>query len=128
MTQVAEQRSPIIKKHEWGKLWLEDHNQPLKDAKLFPGGAREWNWNETGTRHNPGIQKVDTDEIINRGVDYVVLSTGVYEQLKVPEDTIQYLQQKHVEVKVAQTEQAVETYNRLIRQGYAAGGLFHSTC
>ena len=30
-----------------------------KDFKLYPGGGREWDWNETGTRHVPGIQPGD---------------------------------------------------------------------
>ena len=128
MAKAMEKQSPLIKKHEWGKLWLEGHNQPLKDAKLYPGGAREWDWNETGTRHKPGIQKADADEVLKNGAEWVVLSTGVYEQLNVPETTINYLKDQNVEVEVAQTEQAVEVYNRLVRQGYAVGGHFHSTC
>ena len=28
-------------------------------AKLYPGGARAWDWRETGTRHRPGIQPAD---------------------------------------------------------------------
>jgi hypothetical protein len=128
MTKAMEKQSPLIKKHEWGKLWLEDHKQPLKDAKLYPGGAREWDWNETGTRHKPGIQKADADDVLKNGAQWVVLSTGVYEQLNVPETTINYLKDQNVQVEVAQTEQAIEVYNRLVRQGYAAGGLFHSTC
>ena len=28
-----------------------------KDFKLYPGGGREWDWNEPGTRHTPGIRR-----------------------------------------------------------------------
>ncbi len=30
--------------------------QTFKDAKIFPGGPRGWDWRETGTSHVPGIQ------------------------------------------------------------------------
>jgi hypothetical protein len=36
-------------------LEIEGH-PTFKDAKLFPGGARAWDWRETGTGHVPGIQ------------------------------------------------------------------------
>ena len=128
MTAVAQSASPIIQKHEWGKLWLKDQETPLKDAKLYPGGAREWDWNETGTRHTPGIQIADVEELLKNGAEWIILSTGVYQQLKVPEATVHYLKRVGAEVKVAQTEQAVEAYNQLAQEGYAVGGLFHSTC
>ena len=30
-----------------------------KDFKLYPGGGRKWDWTETGTQHQPGIQPAD---------------------------------------------------------------------
>jgi hypothetical protein len=38
-----------------GRLEVEGKAEPYRDAKLFPGGSREWNWRETGTEHVPGI-------------------------------------------------------------------------
>ena len=48
--------------------------KPYKDAKLFPGGSREWNWRETGTEHVPGIQPADVQELLDHGAKVVVLS------------------------------------------------------
>ena len=42
-------RSPRIIDVSWGRLEVEGEPEPYKDAKLFPGGSREWNWRETGT-------------------------------------------------------------------------------
>jgi hypothetical protein len=47
--------SPRIDRVEWGKLVIADHT--FRDAKLFPGGTREWNWRETNTHHVPGVQR-----------------------------------------------------------------------
>jgi len=61
----------------WGRIEVEGY-PPFKDAKIFPGGAREWDWRETGTRHVPGIQPADVQELIERGARTVVLSKGVW--------------------------------------------------
>src|SRR6516165_7348109 len=48
-------RSPQITHVSWGRLEVEGRTERYKDAKLFPGGSREWNWRETGTEHVPGF-------------------------------------------------------------------------
>ena len=55
--------SPAITHLSWGKLEVADHGT-FKDAKLWPGGARAWDWSETGTRHEPGIQPADVAELL----------------------------------------------------------------
>jgi hypothetical protein len=47
--------SPRITSLPWGRIETED-GRAFKDAKLWPGGGREWDWAETGTSHVPGIQ------------------------------------------------------------------------
>jgi len=55
--------SPRILHVSWGKLKVEGRAEPYKDAKLFPGGSREWNWRDTGTSHRPGIQIADVQAL-----------------------------------------------------------------
>jgi len=106
---------------------VNDGAQRFKDAKLYPGGARAWDWGETGTSHVPGIQIADVDELLAQGSETVVLSRGVHERLQVPEETLAYLDAHGIETHVLQTEEAVERYNEL-RKDQKVGGLFHSTC
>ncbi|RMF61536.1 MAG: hypothetical protein D6748_01405 [Calditrichaeota bacterium] len=120
-------QSPKIKKISWGHIEVEGYPGGFKDAKLFPGGAREWDWNETGTRHSPGIQPDDIKELLEHGAQCVVLSRGMLKQLKVPSETIEYLKNRGVEVHILPTKQAVELYNQLSEEK-PVGGLFHSTC
>ena len=61
-----------------GALARFEGSGSLKDAKLYPGGARAWDWRETGTRHDPGIQPTDVAELLDHGAEVVVLSTGVF--------------------------------------------------
>ena len=128
MEQVSKHISPRIEKQSWGKLQIEGEPQKLKDAKLFPGGARTWDWNESGTRHNPGIQWADVEELVEKRAKVVVLTKGVEKALNVPQATIDALEEQGITVKVAQTEEAVNLYNELVEKGEAVGGLFHSTC
>ncbi len=106
---------------------MHGQERPFKDAKLFPGGAREWDWNETGTRHVPGIQLADVEELLDRGATVIVLSRGIEGRLQVRDETLSALRDRSVAVHVLQTEEAVRVYNDL-RQTEAVGGLFHSTC
>jgi hypothetical protein len=118
--------SPRILQLSWGGLEIEDWGT-FKDAKLYPGGAREWDWRETGTRHVPGIQPADVAELLDRGAEVVILSKGVLERLQVCPETLALLQQKGIPAHVLQTEAAVRLYNELAAT-QRVGGLFHSTC
>jgi len=120
--------SPRITHVSWGNLEVEDRAAPFKDAKLYPGGARAWDWNETGTSHTPGIQPADIEELLEHGAEVVVLSTGMNERLGVTSDALGMLEDRGIEVHVLQTESAVEKYNALQEAGVPVGGLFHSTC
>jgi len=120
--------SPRITHVSWGRLEINGSARSFKDAKLYPGGARAWDWNETGTSHNPGIQPADVDELLNHGASGVVLARGMNERLQVKPETLDMLDEAGVDTHVLQTEQAVEQYNKLQDAGEAVGGLFHSTC
>ena len=119
-------RSPQITDLSWGRLGVKGY-PPFKDAKVFPGGAREWDWGETGTHHVPGIQPADIDELIDHGAETVVLSKGIWERLQVCPETLRLLADLGVAVEVLQTEAAVHRFNEL-RKTTPVGGLFHSTC
>lgn len=122
----AELRSPLITHFSWGRLEVEGGRR-FKDAKLFPGGAREWDWSETGTDHVPGIRPADVEELLERGAKVVVLSKGINERLQVCSETLEMLRQRGIDFHMLQTEQAVDLYNKL-REKEPVGALFHSTC
>ena len=117
---------PKILSHAWGKVEVEGFGT-FKDAKLYPGGARKWDWNETGTNHTPGIQLADAEELLEHGARVVILTRGVLGSLKVPAETIADLEARGVTVHVARTPKAVELYNTL-REEQPVAMLIHSTC
>ena len=73
MPRVEPQASPRISTISWGRMEVEGLGEG-KDFKLWPGGGRTWDWNETGTRHDPGIQPADVEELLEHGSQVVVLS------------------------------------------------------
>lgn len=122
----ADKVSPEIDSIRWGQLTTANQNS-YKDAKLFPGGSREWDWNETGTHHIPGIQPVDVEELLEHGAETVVLSQGFNERLQVCQETREMLKEKDIEFYILQTEEAAQKYNAL-RKEKPVGALIHSTC
>jgi hypothetical protein len=129
MTTAMERtnRSLRIQHVSWGRLEVEGKTEPYKDAKLFPGGSRDWNWRETGTAHRPGIQIADVQELLEHGSKVVVLSRGMAERLHAPRETLDFLKERQIAVHVLPTQHAVPLYNKLA-QSEAVGGLFHTTC
>ncbi|MEO3856878.1 Mth938-like domain-containing protein [Acrocarpospora sp. B8E8] len=119
-------RSPLITHISWGRMVVEGVGEG-KDFKLYPGGGRAWDWNETGTRHSPGIQPADVEELLERGSEVIVLSRGMQLVLQTCPETLAMLKEKGAEVFVEETTAAVGRYNRLAATT-AVGGLFHSTC
>ncbi len=122
-----EARSPRVTHLSWGRLEVEGVDAPFKDAKLFPGGARAWDWRETGTSHDPGIRPADLEELLERGATAVVLSRGFDERLGVTRDALRVLEERGVRAHVRQTEEAIRLYNEL-RETERVGALIHSTC
>ena len=119
-------RSPRIAHISWGCIEVEGVGSG-KDFKVYPGGGREWDWRETGTQHDPGIQPADVEELLEKGASIVVLSRGMALRLKTSPETIQLLDQRSIPVHVKETKEAVALYNKLA-ETHAVGGLFHSTC
>lgn len=120
-------RSPAITSIEWGKIEV-DGLGTFRDVKLYPGGGRAWDWRETDTHHVPGIQPSDVQELLDNGCEFIVLSRGMQLVLQTCPETIEKLNKLSIPHVIEETNAAVATYNRLVTEGKAVGGLFHSTC
>jgi hypothetical protein len=119
-------RSPRITHISWGQMDIQGLGRG-KDFKLYPGGGRPWDWNETGTRHVPGIQPADVLELLERGSRIIVLTRGMQLVLRTCPETLALLRERGIPVHVEETRAAVALYNQLAADT-PVGGLFHSTC
>src|SRR5438876_11573864 len=90
-----EKQSPRITHSSWGRMDVEGIGSG-RDFKLYPGGGRGWDWTETGTHHNPGIQPADVQELLDHGSKVVVLSRGRLLALRTCPETLQLLREQGV--------------------------------
>jgi hypothetical protein len=120
-------QSPIIGENRWGEIEVERLGQ-FRDVKLWPGGGREWDWDETGTRHEPGIQPADVVELFESDAEVVVLSKGRELRLHTCQETFELLDVNGITVVQDETAVAIEEYNRLARSGRRVAALIHTTC
>ncbi|MER7506648.1 MTH938/NDUFAF3 family protein [Nonomuraea pusilla] len=121
-----ERRSLRITHISWGRTVVEGLGEG-KDFKLYPGGGRGWNWNETGTRHTPGIQPADIQELLDNGCEAIVLSRGMRSLLQTCPETLNLLMEAGVEIYMEETMAAVQRYNAMVGI-IPIGALIHSTC
>ena len=65
----------LITHVSWGQMEVASNGRVyrFKDCKVWPGGAKAWDWNITGARHQPGTQPADIEEILDQGVDVMIL-------------------------------------------------------
>ena len=114
----------------WGKMEVRVGSQTyrFRDCKVWPGGAKEWDWRLTGTKHKPGIQPADIVEILEQDVEVMILSQGMKRLLRTSPETEKLLDSRGIEYHVEETKRAVELFNQLTEQGKRVGGVFHSTC
>jgi len=119
--------SPAVLSDSWGHLEIDGLGE-LRDAKLWPGGGRAWDWDETQTRHVPGIQPADVRELLDHHPEVVVLSKGRELRLRATPEALALLDECNVEVFWDETSAAIEEYNRLAGEGVRVAALLHSTC
>ena len=119
--------SPQVRDDGWGFVDIDGLGR-LRDAKLWPGGGRTWDWNETGTHHRPGIQPADLAELLDHDPDVIVLSRGRQLRLETTAEALEVLAGRNVEVIRGETGAAIAEYNRLAAAGRRVGALLHSTC
>ena len=120
----------MITNLSWGKMEVDlgGELQVFKDCKLWPGGGREWRWDETGTHHSPGIQPADIEEILEHDVEVILLTRGQLGRLGVAEETEDFLRKRGIPYRIERTKKAVALFNEMTRAGKRVGGVFHSTC
>lgn len=73
------------------------------------------------------LQKVDIDGIIQPHITILVIGTGYYGAMEVPESILRYLKSEGVDACQYTTREAVDYYNRLPEKKAVAAAL-HLTC
>ncbi|KAL2861009.1 uncharacterized protein BJX67DRAFT_386102 [Aspergillus lucknowensis] len=111
--QNPRRKSPKIKTITPSGLEVPDVGAGT-DFKLYPGGGRFWDWCETQTKLETGIQVTDVEELVQNGATTVVISRGLKNELQIQAETLRYLAERDITVLVANTQRAVELYCALV--------------
>lgn len=112
-----------ISHYSFGKMVI-DGVEYQADLIVFPNSIYKSWWRKEG--HSLCLE--DLTEVLKRDIEVLVVGTGAYGKMKVPESLISELRSRGIDVKVSETEKAVIQFNNLFEQNKKVAGAFHLTC
>lgn len=118
----------MIEKYNFGALKVAG-KEYRSDVIIYPGGSRggervdaSW-WRKEGHR----LDKTDLDDVTKAKPEVLVVGTGYYGCMKVPQETVAFVKNLGIELHIAPTEEACRKYNEL-KDVRAVVAALHLTC
>ncbi len=111
-----------ITHYSFGKIII-DGKTYTSDVIIFPDHVNSSWWRKEGHL----LQVADIGDIIAAKLPVLIIGTGYYGAMKVPEKTLDYLREKKIETYIEKTSEAVALYNEKSLQMPAIAAL-HLTC
>lgn len=112
----------MIDSYSFGKIEV-DGVKYSNDLKIFPDEVKDNWWRKEGHEIHPE----DIEDILEFSPDVVILGTGAYGKVEVPEKTVDALKDKGIEMIAEKTEDACQKYNDVHDEGKVVAAL-HLTC
>jgi hypothetical protein len=111
-----------ITDYSFGKITV-DGSTYTSDVIIYPDRVEPSWWRKEGHL----LQIPDLTDIVNAGLSTVIIGTGFYGAMQVPEKTIEYFKTKNIDARIGKTKEAVKLYNE-ISAGKPAIAALHLTC
>ncbi|MCK4247709.1 MAG: hypothetical protein KAX04_04135 [Methanomicrobia archaeon] len=111
----------MIESYRFGRICINGKNY-RNDVLIFDDEIKEW-WRVKGHE----LHTKDLEWVIGKKPEIIIIGTGAYGILKVPEEVKDYLNSMKIEIKIEKTKRACELYNELKDKKRVAAG-FHLTC
>jgi len=111
-----------IDSYAFGRIRVDGHDY-RSDLLILPGEVQDDWWRAEGHR----LQPVDLQAVVDAGVSLVVIGTGNIGRMRVPQETLDFLQSQGIRTIVVNTSTACEEYNKLA-QDQQVGAALHLTC
>ncbi len=73
------------------------------------------------------LAEEDLKDVINQPLSLLVVGTGMYGRMAVPDETVRFLKKKGIEPLIQSTKEACRSFNEQAQKGGVAGA-FHLTC
>jgi hypothetical protein len=112
-----------ITEYEFGRIAIEDKSY-TSDVIIAPEQVIDSWWRKQG--HN--LQIEDLDDVVNAQPDMLIIGTGYYGRMQVPDETKRYLEERGIKVLQAKTGDAVTEFNRLQKEYARIVAALHLTC
>ena len=94
------------------------------DVIIFPDHVQERWWRREGHR----LETQDLDTVLANRPELLVIGTGYYGRMLVPQQTLESLQTAGIQVKAYKTSDAVAEFNRVQRVCPRIVAALHLTC
>ena len=112
-----------ITQYEFGRIAIADRTY-TSDVIIAPEQVIDCWWRKEGHK----LQIEDLDEILHARPDMLVIGTGYYGRMHVPDETRQYLEEQGIKVLQAKTGDAVTEFNQLQKEYARIVAALHLTC
>jgi hypothetical protein len=112
-----------IDQYRFGHIDIAGHGYDT-DVIIFPDHVQERWWRQEG--HH--LARGDIKAVFAERPEVLVVGTGYYGRMQVPEETLEALRNAGIDVKVEKTSSAVEDFNRLQREYARIVAALHLTC
>lgn len=115
-------KAPEIQDYQFGRM-VVDEEEHTQDLILLPDRvAANW-WRKEGHR----LDVEDLQAVLDTAPEVLVVGTGSYGLMEVPEETRQEVEAAGIALRAARTGKAWRMYNDL-RERQRTAGAFHLTC
>ena len=111
-----------IDDYSFGKIVIGGKTY-TSDVIVYPDKVDASWWRKEGHY----LQKEDLGDIIKAGPDVVIIGTGNWGVMKVPDETLDFLASKGIAAYAERTEKAVALFNSQQKNKKVIGA-FHLTC
>ena len=111
-----------ITDYSFGNITIDGRTY-TKDVIIFPDHVFSPWWRKEG----PLLQSPDLEDIMNAKVTVLIIGTGYYGAMQVPEKILDYLRSNNIEAHVEKTKEAVGLYKEILSKSPAVADL-HLTC
>jgi hypothetical protein len=111
-----------ITDYSFGKITV-DASTYTSDVIIYPDRVEPSWWRKEGHL----LQIPDLTDIVKAGLSTVIIGTGFYGAMQVPEKTIEYFKTKNIDARIGKTKEAVRLYNE-ISAGKPVIAALHLTC
>ena len=112
-----------ISDYEFGRIAVADKTYTT-DVIVAPEQVIDSWWRKQGHI----LQIEDLDDIVNAKPDMLIIGTGYYGRMQVPDVTKQYLEERGIKVLQAKTRDAVTEFNQLQKEYARIVAALHLSC